>query len=80
MDFYKRLLRLSRRRERDSPVPALLDHLRRQKRPALRADAAVGHLAAADAVQRRDLPAALARAVKAPDGDLTSSSEKNSNE
>ena len=61
MDFYKRMLRISRYRDESCPLlaPVLLEHLRTQPRSGLYADAAAAHLATAEAVARGDTTSAL---------------------
>ena len=63
LDFYKRMLRISKYRDGSSELlaPTLLSHLRAQsgrQRP-LQADSAVAHLAAAEAIFRGDTCSAL---------------------
>ena len=63
LDFYKRLLRLSRKVQPDevvASVSVVLGHLRRQSRTQLRPDAATGHLAVASYVHHGQSAGALA--------------------
>ena len=62
LDFYKRLLRLTRQGSRPA-VSAVLDHLRLGQRPLLRPDAVVGHLAVAGLLHHERPVDALATLV-----------------
>ena len=63
LDFYKRMLRISKYRTGDAALlaPTFVDHLRMQstRRRALQLDASVAHLATAEAVFRGNTSAAM---------------------